>query len=268
MPRSQRLISLTPHATDILCTLGLAERLVAISPHCDAPPTAPDLPRLTLDSAQLRTLAPDLLVTAGPDIPTGWPEAEVLALHPLYLQDIWDDIHRLGAATGQQRQAATLLEGLFARVNTLVAETIRLPAIPRVVLLVDLSPLRLGGAWLPDLVQLAGGRAGLSRPGEAAREVTWEQVCAYAPEVMLLSPVGMALAAMPAALATLQALPGWDTLPAVQAGHVIGIDHRAGLHRPGPRIVESIALLAGLLHPDLFGEHLEAAEGLYRYLLP
>lgn len=266
MPVPQRLVSLTPHGTEILCALGLESRLVGISPACDYPDAVLALPRLTPDSAALRALQPDLIITSAGAVPEGWPEAAMLVLQPTFLQDIWDDIHRLGAATGQQRQAATLLEGLFARLNTLVAETIRLPQTPRVALVVDTHPLRLGGDWLPDLVQISGGSSGLCRAGVPAVGVRWEQLQAYAPEVLLLSPRGMALAEIPAALATLQALPGWETLPAVQAGQVIGVDGRAGWHRPGPRIVDSIELLAGLIHPDLFGDAVASTAGVYQHL--
>ena len=78
---------------------------------------------------------------------------EVLSLHPTLLQDIWDDIHRIGEATQRQRQATTLLEELFARVNTVVAESIMLREPPRVALLVWTDPLMLAGYWCPDLIQ-------------------------------------------------------------------------------------------------------------------
>jgi iron complex transport system substrate-binding protein len=264
----QRIVSLVPSGTEILCALGLESRLVGVSQTCAYPPVVLSLPHLTPESAALRALQPDLVLTPGPDPLRDFVDAEVLALRPTLLQDIWDDIHRVGEVTGQQRQAATLLEALFLRVNALVAESIRLPETPRVALLVDTSPLRLGGDWLPDLLQIAGGSAGLCRPGMPAATVTWAQLQAYAPEVLVLSPMHMTLAEMSTALVALQRLPGWQELPAVQARQVIGVDSRTALHCPGPRIVDSLELLAGLIHPDLFGEYLQQEGELYEYLAP
>jgi iron complex transport system substrate-binding protein len=301
----QRIVSLLPSSTEILCALGLETNLVGISHACDYPPGVTSLPRLTAPSGSqlgeghapdhevavvqaglsiyhlnldlLRALQPDLIVTQDRAAVCGISSAELLAaarhvvgryvavlsLHPTYLQDIWDDIHRIGEATQQQRQAATLLEALFARVNTVVAESIMLREPPRVALLVWTDPLMLAGYWCPDLMQLAGGTDGLCRPGTPAQVIAWDRLQAYAPEVLLLSPCGSPLAQTRAALPLLQGLPGWDDLPAVRQGYVYAVDGQGYFHRPGPRIVDSLETLAGLLHPDLFGEFLAPEGELY-----
>lgn len=306
MAVSQRIVSLLPSSTEILCALGLEASLVGISHACDYPPGLTALPRLTtparhtsgegrvldrdvhavaraglsahcLELDLLRTLQPDLIVTQDQVTVGGVSYAEVLeatrhvlgtpvevlSLHPTLLQDIWDDIHRVGEATGQKRQAATLLEGLFARVNTIVAESIMLREPPRVAVLVWTDPLRLAGYWLPDLIQLAGGTAGCCTPGAPAPAVAWVRLQEYAPEVLLLSPCGSTLAQTHAALPTLQQLAGWYDLPAVRQGHVYAVDGQTYFHRPGPRIVDSLELLAGLIHPDLFGEFLPQEGQVY-----
>jgi iron complex transport system substrate-binding protein len=230
-----------------------------------------------LDLDLLRALQPDLVVTPDRAAVCGISYAElleatrhvlgrhveVLPLHPTFLQDIWDDIYRIGEATQQQRKAATLLEALFARVNSVVAESIMLREPPRVALLVWTDPLRLAGYWCPDLIRLAGGTDGLCRPGAPAPVVEWGRLQAYAPEVLLLSPCGSSLVQTRAALPRLQGLPGWDDLPAVRQGYVYAVDGQAYFHRPGPRIVDSLETLAGLLHPDIFGECLPPDGELY-----
>jgi iron complex transport system substrate-binding protein len=305
MALPQRIVSLLPSSTEILCALGLETSLVGIAHACDYPPGVTSLPRLTIPSSSksgegqasdreaavvqagmsvyrldvelLRTLQPDLIVTQDQTAVCGISYAEmleaarhvlgrhveVLSLHPTLLQDIWDDIHRVGAATQQQRQAATLLEELFARVNTVVAESIMLREPPRVALLVWTDPLMLAGYWCPDLIQLAGGTDGLCRPGAPAPVVEWSRLQAYAPEVLLLSLCGSSLPQARATLATLQGLPGWADLPAVRQGYVYAVDGQGYFHRPGPRIVDSLETLAGLLHPDLFGEFLPPKGELY-----
>jgi len=85
---------------------------------------------------------------------------------------------------------------------------------------------------------------------------------------MLLSPCGSPLAQTRAALSALQGLPGWDDLPAVRQGSVYALDGKAYFHRPGPRIVDSLETLAGLLHPDLFGEFLPQEGELYCCVTP
>jgi len=207
MAGPQRIVSLWPSATDILCALGLEHCLVGLSHVCDTPPGMPELPRVTLplpqalpaapllpdalaslsmyplDLARLQALQPDLIVTQDQTAVSGVSGAalleatrrslgapvDVVSLQPALLQDIWDDIYRVGVATGTKPQAMTLLETLFARVNTIVAESIRLPALPRVAILTDVDPLRLAGDWFADLVQLAGG--GVSRTAR------WCPVC-------------------------------------------------------------------------------------------
>jgi iron complex transport system substrate-binding protein len=235
-----------------------------------------------LDLGLLRALQPDLIVTQDRAAVCSISYAEmleavrhvlgqhveVLSLQPIFLQDIWDDIHRVGEATQRQRQATTLLEELFARVNTVVAESIMLREPPRVALLVWTDPLMLAGYWGPDLMQLAGGTDGLCRPGAPAPVVEWSRLQAYAPEVLLLSPCGSPLAQTRAALSLLQGMPGWDDLPAVRQGYVYAVDGQAYFHRPGPRIVDSLETLAGLLHPDLFGEFLPQEGELYCRVIP
>jgi iron complex transport system substrate-binding protein len=225
----------------------------------------------------LRALQPDLIVTQDRTTVCGISSAElleatrhvlgrhveVLSLHPTFLQDIWDDIHRVGEVTQQQRQAAALLEALFARVNTVVAESIMVREPPRVALLIWTDPLMLAGYWCPDLIQLAGGADGLSRPGAPAAVLEWDRLRAYAPEVLLLSPCGFPLVQARAVLPLLRGLPDWDDLPAVRQGYVYAVDGQAYFHRPGPRIVDSLETLAGLLHPDLFGECLPPEGELY-----
>ena len=209
-----------------------------------------------LDLDLLRALQPDLIVTQDRAAVCGMSytelleavrhvlgrHVEVLSLHPTLLQDIWDDIHRVGEATQRQRQAMTLLEELFARVNTVVAESIMLREPPRVAMLVWTDPLMLAGYWGPDLIQLAGGTDGLCRPGAPAQVVEWDRLQAYAPEVLLLSPCGSPLDQTRAALPLWQGLPGWDDLPAVRQGYVYAVDGQAHFHRPGPHIVQSLVI--------------------------
>ncbi|GIX47975.1 MAG: cobalamin-binding protein [Candidatus Tectimicrobiota bacterium] len=261
-----------------------------INPHADSRTIDRDVRALVreglsvyrLDSERLRALQPDLIVTqdqcqvcavtydevmAAARQVLG-AHVQVLSLRPVLLQDIWDDIARVGEATGRQRQAAALLEGLFERVKALVAQTMLIRQPPRVAMIEWIEPLMLAGNWMPELIQLAGGTDGLCRPGQHSPTVAWETLRQYAPEVLLIAPCGYSLAQTLAELPRLQRLPGWQALPAVRQGRVYAVDGHTYFNRPGPRIVDSLELLAGLVHPDLFGDFLPAAGQAYQPVPP
>jgi iron complex transport system substrate-binding protein len=234
-----------------------------------------------IDTDLLRTLQPDLIVTqdhcevcavsytAVMDAVQQvlGPRVEVLSLRPTLLQDIWDDIRRVGEATGRQQHADALLEKLFARVNTIVAESIMIHQPPRVAVVEWIAPLILAGNWVPELIQIAGGSDGLCKPGQHSPAVAWQQLLEYAPEVVAVIPCGYTLPQTLAEVSTVQRLPGWETLPAVRQGQVYAVDGNVYFNRPGPRIVDSLELLAGIIHPALFGEYLSGAEHIYQPLV-
>lgn len=112
------------------------------------------------------------------------------------------------------------------------------------------DPLFCAGHWVPEMVELAGGRDGLGRPGADSVRVAWADVARWAPEVLVVMPCGFRLEAAVAQVRALAALPGWDALPAVRAGRVYAVDANAYFARPGPRVVEGIELLAHLFHPE------------------
>ncbi|MDH3604442.1 MAG: ABC transporter substrate-binding protein, partial [Candidatus Tectomicrobia bacterium] len=233
-----------------------------------------------IDTDLLRTLQPDLIVTQdqcevcavsyaevvevtqqilGADV-------EVLSLNPNLLQDIWADIRSVGKAVERLSEADELLDELFARVSTIVAETIRIPQPPRVAVIEWMAPLMLAGNWMPELIQLAGGQDGLCAPGEPTPTVAWETLSEYAPEVLALIPCGYALERTRIDTPALAQLPGWHDLPAVRQDQVYAVDGQTYFNRPGPRIVDSLEILAGLIHPELFGEFLEEHAAAYQRL--
>jgi iron complex transport system substrate-binding protein len=233
-----------------------------------------------IDTDQLQALQPDLIVTQdqcevcavsyaevvavtqrvlGADV-------EILSLRPNLLQDIWADIRSVGKAAGRLSEADALLDALFARVSTIVAETIRIPQPPRVAVIEWILPLMLAGNWMPELIQIAGAQDGLCTPGEPAPTMAWETLCEYAPEVLVLTPCGYRLEQTLSETPALAQLPGWHDLPAVRQDQVYAVDGQAYFNRPGPRIVDSLEILAGLIHPDLFGEFLEEHASTYQRL--
>ncbi|MCS6880879.1 MAG: cobalamin-binding protein [Oscillochloridaceae bacterium] len=220
----------------------------------------------TLDTAMLERLQPDLVLTQALcdvcAVSFGVVEQAVaqvsaapriLSLEPTDLEGIFGSILAVGNATGRRAQAVELVAQLRARVERVRQRAARATYRPRVACLEWFDPPFGPGHWLPELVELAGGRAGLGAPGEPSRRVAWDEVVAFAPEVIVLAPCGFDLErARSEALATLPRRPGWDALPAVRAGRVFAVDANSYFSRPGPRVVDSLELLARLIHPDLF----------------
>jgi iron complex transport system substrate-binding protein len=175
----------------------------------------------------------------------------VVNLEPSSLADILEDVRRVGAALGVPERGARAIAALEERigaVQTRAAGATR----RRCVLLEWIAPPFRSGHWGPELVEIAGGVETLGRRGEDAARVSWQAVLDAAPDVLVVACCGFDLERTLADLPRLRREPGWETLPAVRAGEVWAVDGSAYFSRPGPRIVDSLELLAQILHPELF----------------
>ncbi len=228
-------------------------------------------PLYEIDAPLLARLAPQLIVTqaqcdvcavryddvvrtvrAFPSLQT----AEVVALNPQSLGDVLDDVTRLGRAAGCEAAAQTFRAALERRIDAVHARTERLTfeQRPRTACIEWIEPLMIAGNWTPELVDLAGGRQSLAVAGRHSAYTPWDAVRRFDPEVIVVLPCGFDLTRTLQEAPRLTELPGWRDLAAVRSGRVFGVDGNALFNRSGPRIVDSLELLAGLLHPDLFAE--------------
>ncbi len=292
MSQPQRIVSLLPSSTEMVCALGMAERLVGVSHECDYPAEVVGLPILTepkldpsgtsraiddrvrqlvqdglsvyrLKTDLLRALKPDLIVTQDQCEVCAVSVSEVeravqsllasdvalVSLSPQRLGDIWYDMQGLAQALGQDEQAEDLLRTLKKRVWKVEQRTRHLER-PRVACLEWLDPLMASANWVPEMVEIAGGTYDLAAAGDHSPTLSWDRLLEAQPEVIVIMPCGFPIAQSQAELPTLTAHPDWQRLPAVQAGRVYIVDGNAYFNRPGPRIVESIELLAEMLHPQ------------------
>jgi iron complex transport system substrate-binding protein len=217
-----------------------------------------------LDMDTLEALAPDLIVTQALCDVCAVAEAEVLDaacrlpgnppvvnLEPMTLAEVLDAITAVGAAAGHPDRAADVVAGLRRRVDAVAARTADIPttARPQVAFLEWIDPLFNGGHWNPELIELAGGVDVLGSPAAASRTITWESVRAARPDVLFVACCGFPTERALEDLPLLQAHPGWDDLPAVRDGRVYFSDGNAYFSRPGPRLVDSLEILAAALHP-------------------
>ena len=218
-----------------------------------------------VDEGLLKELEPDLILTqdlcqvcapscneVGRVINFLPKSPEVVYLTPTCLSDIFDNLKQVGEATGRFNEAVRLIRELQERVNAVAERAHPLSSRPRVFCMEWLSPPYNAGHWMPEIVELAGGREGLARRGKDSIRMAWGQILEYAPEVLILSPCGFNLPDVVRQAHLLTTYPDWEQLPAVKNSRIYAVDANSYFARPGPRIVDGIELLAHLIHPEQF----------------
>jgi len=281
-----RIVSLVPHATELLFALGLGDQVVGVTHECDHPTEALSLPHVTadrlpaglsaaeidaavrertergeaiyeLDAELLAELEPDLIVTQAlcPVCAVSYddvraiaarldPEPKVIALDPKTFGETINDIRTLSDATGAKEAAFLLIASTAKRVEAVKSAVAGAEPVP-VAALEWLDPPFAAGHWTPQLIEMAGGFDVLGLPGEDSEQVTWEQVRAAGPEVVVCMPCGYDLGR-----AHEEAESYAPQLAAVGARRVVAVDASGTFSRPGPRLVEALELMAHILHPD------------------
>ena len=114
-----------------------------------------------------------------------------------------------------------------------------------------LKPLMTAGHWVPEMVASAGGQAGLAEAGKPSAYVAWDAIRAYQPDLILFMPCGLSVSRTRQEVELVTGLEGWAALPAVANGRVFIVDGNAYFNRSGPRLVDGVEMLAGLIHPEL-----------------
>jgi iron complex transport system substrate-binding protein len=217
-----------------------------------------------VDERLLRDLAPDLILTqdlcrvcapSGDEITQALrslpKKPRVLYLTPKTLSDIFQNVREIAAAADRTAAAEQLIAGWNGRLDE-IADATRGLKRRRVCFMEWLDPVYCGGHWMGEMIELAGGVDALARQGGDSVRVGWEQIVAWLPEVIILSPCGMDLAKALELAPQLVTLPAWSELPAVKQNRVFAVDANSYFARPAPRVVEGVELLAHLIHPEEF----------------
>jgi iron complex transport system substrate-binding protein len=207
---------------------------------------------ITQDLCQVCAVTSGQLERAIQQLPK---QPRLLTLNPGSLTDVIQDVERIGAATGQTDRGAAFAASLRSRLETICKRVSTAKTRPKVVCLEWLDPLYLGGHWVPEMVDWAGGRDMLGKAGVPSTRVTWEQVRTAQPEAVIIMACGFSVERTRRELEANQPQsrwPGWQDLPAVRQHRVYAVDAAAYFSRPGPRLVDGVAILASLLHPELF----------------
>jgi iron complex transport system substrate-binding protein len=278
-----RIVSLIASSTEMVCALDRGDALVGRSHECDHPAWVRALPAVTspkfaldgssydidqrirailqeglsvyhVDAAALDALAPDVILTQEQCVVCAVSTADVeaavaalvgsrprvVALAPDTLGDIWADIERVAAALEVPERGRALVESLRGRVAAIAGQAAQ-PSRPRVAFIEWIDPLLAAGHWMPELIRCAGGTSVFGADGEPGPAISWDDLAAARPDVVVVAPCGFDLARTRAEMPRRD----WGSLGA----RVVVADGNAYFNRPGPRIVESLEILAEIMHP-------------------
>jgi len=182
---------------------------------------------------------------------------KLVALEPNALEDIWSDIRRVAAACGVVSKGEQVVQALQSRMQQISSRAGRSQRRPRVACIEWHEPLMAAGNWVPQLIELAGGENLFGKAGLHSPWMSWEDLAASDPDVIVTTPCGFDLERTRREMYWLTGRPDWRKLRAVQSGQVYLADGNQYMNRPGPRIVESLQIFAEILHPGLFDPALE-----------
>jgi len=198
----------------------------------------------------------------------GWVSSrpKLIALEPNALADVWSDIQHVAAACGVPERGERVVETLQGRIREISALACHSDRRPRVACIEWHEPLMAAGNWVPELVEMAGAVNLFGQAGAHSPWMTWQELLEADPDVVITMPCGFDLDRTRSEMYWLTGRPQWSKLRAVESGQVYVADGNQYFNRPGPRLVESLQILAEILHPEAFAPSLEGA-GWQRYVL-
>jgi iron complex transport system substrate-binding protein len=173
---------------------------------------------------------------------------EIVSLEPMALSDIWSDIQFVSDALNAPESGHRLIDSLQKRLQNITTTLPESAVRPTVVCIEWLEPLMPAGNWIPELVEMAGGTSLLIEAGKHSPWMTWDDLASANPDFIVIMPCGFGIERTKQERHLLTEHPSWPGLKAVQNGHVYLTDGHQYFNRPGPRIVESVEILAEILH--------------------
>lgn len=292
---AQRIISLLPAATEIVCALGLTQNLVGRSHECDYPESVKALPvcseanfddgmsSLAIDNKvkeiltdalsvytvkreQIKALAPDVVITQAQcevcavslqEVEQALDdyldkETRIISIQPDSLGDIFNNINEIAQALNVAAEGTDLVERLQERVDIIKHKLKFIADKPTVACIEWLQPLMVSGNWVPELVEIAGGSPILAATGQHSPYVTWDDIKTQDPDIIILMPCGFSMDRTLKEVDLMLQLPGFNELKAVKNNRFYLADGNQYFNRPGPRIVDSIEILAEIINPKQF----------------
>lgn len=176
----------------------------------------------------------------------------IVSLEPNSLADVWNDIIKVGAALDEKERAEKLIKNLKHRMDDISQRVSSIEYRPTVACIEWIDPLMAAGNWMPELVEMAGGINLFGEAGKHSPWMTWEEIIEKDPDIIITTPCGFDIARTLEDMPVLTDKKEWPQLKAVREGRVFVADGNQYFNRPGPRLVESLEILAEIFHPDLF----------------
>lgn len=215
---------------------------------------------------RLKELRPDVIVTQSHcevcavslrDVEQAvcqWLDSKpkIVSLAPNALADVWTDIRLVADALGALERGVELVERLQQRMEAIANKARALPERPRVACIEWIDPLMSAGNWMPELVEMAGGVLLFGVAGQHSPHLRWQRLVEADPEVIITMPCGWDIQKTQQEMTRLTGLPEWSQLRAVRQQRVYLTDGNQYFNRPGPRLAESLEILAQILHPTTF----------------
>jgi iron complex transport system substrate-binding protein len=219
-----------------------------------------------VDAAKLRSLEPDVIVTQSQcdvcavsmreveEAVAQWLGAQpkIVSLAPFALSDVLSDMQRVANGLDAPERGSELVSRLRERMASIEARAKTASTRPRIAIIEWIEPLMAAGNWMPELVAMAGGTNLFGKAGAHSPWMKFEELVAQDPDVIMVAPCGFNMERSAAELPALRKQAQWAKLRAVREGQVFLADGNQYFNRPGPRIVESLEILAEILHPELF----------------
>lgn len=305
---TDKIVSLLPSATEIICALGLENNLVGRSHECDYPASVKQLPVCTeanfpdnlsskeidvkvkeiltealsvytVKREQIKELAPDVVITQDQcevcavslaDVELALDDylekkASIISLQPNSLDDILNDIITIAKALNVTEAGEELVENLVERIGIVKHKLKFSEARPTVACIEWLDPMMISGNWVPGLVKIAGGTPILvAEDGKHSPYVEWDDIRLQDPEFLVVMPCGFSIERTLKEIDILMSLPGFTELKAIKNNQLFIVDGNQYFNRPGPRIIDSIEILAEILRPKQFAFGYEG-EGWIRF---
>ena len=182
---------------------------------------------------------------------------EIISLEPNELKDVYTDIMKVGTACGVEAKAQELIGKIKSGIEAISSKAKDLKNKPRVALIEWVDPLMASGNWMPELVELAGGTDIFGKTGKHSSVMSWKEVADADPDVLILAPCGFAIPQTLEEMPMLMEKKDWAKLKSVKNKQVYVADGNQYFNRPGPRVLESLQIVAEILHADTFNFGLE-----------
>ncbi len=181
----------------------------------------------------------------------------VVSLQPDGLNEVWKDMGLVAGSLGIEAKGKELVESLSQRMNRISSRAQTASKRPRVACVEWLEPLMAAGNWMPELVGMAGGENLLGESGQHSSWMSWEELSQSDPDILVVLPCGFDMKRTREEMYWLTDRSEWGSLKAVQKGRVYVTDGHQYFNRPGPRLMESLQILAEIIHPEVFDADFE-----------